>query len=113
MSFMNNFEQTLQDFFFRYHPRQSKKIPQIISEFKGQEKEVMLLLCKKYKVDPSTIDGLNSYTAPVVEATPAIEETVESASEEVTSEVAEQEVTEQEETTEVVEDKKAEKKKKK
>lgn len=90
-----------------------------MSEFKGQEKEVMLLLCKKYKVDPSTIDGLNSYTAPVVEATPAIEETVENVQEEKTEaipskEETTEEVADKEEVSEeVVADEKPEKKKKK
>ena len=86
MSFINNFEQTLKDFFFRYHPRKIEKVSQMVSEFKGQEKEVMLLLCKKYKVSPDTIDGLNAYNpTPVVPAVEAIaEETkIEKKAEEV------------------------------
>ena len=70
MGFSDNFEKTLKDFFFAKHPRQIKKIPEIIREFKGSEQEVMLLLCEKYKVSPSTIDGLNSHTAPA----PIVEE---------------------------------------
>lgn len=84
MAFADNFEETLKDFFFKKHPRQMKKIPQIISEFKGQEREVMQLLCKKYKVDPNTIEGLSGYTAPVAEE--VTEEVVEDAAEEVSEE---------------------------
>lgn len=88
MSFIDNFEQTLNDFFFRYHPRQIKKIPQIISEFKGKEKEVMLLLCKTYKVSPDSIEGLNAYNpnpvaAPLVEAEVTEEKTEEKVVEKV------------------------------
>jgi len=70
MGFIDNFEKTLNDFFFVNHPRKIKIIPQIISEFTGREKDVMLHLCKTYKVNPSTIEGLSSFTAPVVEAAP-------------------------------------------
>lgn len=65
MGFPDNFEQTLKKFFFKYHPRKAEKIPAIVKEFKGSEKEVMLLLCKRYGVDPNTIDGLMSYQPPV------------------------------------------------
>lgn len=67
MAFNDNFEQTLKDFFFTHHPRKSKLIPQMVKEFAGSEREIMMLLCKKYKVRPSTIDGLSSSTpAPAV-----------------------------------------------
>lgn len=94
MSFIDNFEQTLNDFFFRYHPRQIKKIPQIISEFKGKEKEVMLLLCKTYKVSPDSIEGLNAYNpnpvvAPVVDDKAIEEVPASESSDEETAENAE------------------------
>merc|ERR1712194_571259 len=72
MGFANNFKKTLHDFFFVQHPRQIKKIPQILKEFKGQEEQVMLLLCEKYQVNPNTIPGLNPNTAS--NSAPAIEE---------------------------------------
>lgn len=73
MGFSDNFEKTLKDFFFAKHPRQIKKIPEIMTEFKGQEREVMLHLCDKYKVNPNTIDGLSNSAPPA----PVMEEVVE------------------------------------
>ena len=67
MAFPNNFEKVLNDFFHRYHPRKKEKIPAIVKEFAGNEKEVLLLLCKKYGVDPNTIDGLMAYTPAISE----------------------------------------------
>jgi hypothetical protein len=94
MAFNDNFTQTLKDFFFVNHPRKSKLIPEIVKEFAGNEKEVMMLLCKRYKVNPSTISGLalNIPTpAPAVESisevsTPEIEEESTTPEEEVKTE---------------------------
>ena len=86
MGFSDNFEKTLNDFFFVNHPRQIKKIPGIIKEFKGSEREVMMHLCDKYKVNPNTIEGLGGYTAPAT----VVEEVVETAAPE--EEVKEEEV---------------------
>lgn len=103
MGFSDNFEKTLNDFFFAKHPRQIKKIPEILKEFKGREQEVMLHLCDKYKVNPNTIEGLSNVAAPapvveevVVEATPAAEETVEDTKEEVVTETTEEAPAEEE-----------------
>ena len=73
MAFPDNFEKTLNDFFHRYHPRKKEKVPALVKEFAGHEKEVMLLLCKKYQVDPNSIDGLMAYT-PTAQAPAAIPE---------------------------------------
>ncbi|MFT6715869.1 MAG: hypothetical protein ACJA0Q_000498 [Saprospiraceae bacterium] len=98
MGFLDNFEKTLKDFFFAKHPRQIKKIPEIIKEFKGREQDVMLHLCEKYKVSPSTIDGLSSYSAPA----PIVEEKVtEVAAPEEPAEIENEAMdSEQEETVE-------------
>jgi hypothetical protein len=101
MGFLDNFEKSLNDFFFAKHPRQIKKIPEIMKEFKGRERDVMLHLCKKYKVNPDTIDGLSDSVAPaaVVEEVavemlePTIEETEASA--EVNEDDSENENTEE------------------
>lgn len=119
MGYLDNFEKTLADFFFTNHPRQAKKIPQIMKEFKGREKDVMLHLCKTYKVDPNTIDGLNSYTPPVVEAVaekaPEAEEAPVAKEEEISKEVVEveNEANEEEESSKGSEKEEKKKKKKK
>ena len=77
MAFNDNFEQTLKDFFFVNHPRKSKLIPQMVKEFAGSEREVMMLLCKKYNVSTNTIEGLSASTpAP----TPLADNTAEASS---------------------------------
>ncbi|MFT6746174.1 MAG: hypothetical protein ACJAZ2_000512 [Glaciecola sp.] len=87
MGFTDNFEKTLKDFFFAKHPRQIKKIPEIMTEFKGQERAVMLHLCKKYKVNPNTIDGLSN-SAPLAAVTEEVVEVVEKIEEPVVAEAA-------------------------
>ncbi len=93
MAFNDNFEQTLKDFFFANHPRKSKLIPQMVKEFAGSEREIMMLLCKKYNVSTSTIEGLSTSTpAPV----PVIETTTEDSSDNSNA-VIEEPITEEKE----------------
>lgn len=100
MSFENNFKQNLTEFFSLHHPRQVKKVDSIAEEFKGNEVEVFLHLCKKYKVAKSKVPGLieaeeakNNRPAPA----PVKEELPE---EEASEEVAEEENDEDEESSE-------------
>ena len=98
MAFNDNFEQTLKDFFFVNHPRKSKLIPQMVKEFAGNEKEIMMLLCKKYNVSPSTIAGLSTST-PI--PTPVIEAVIETAETEEEVVATEEDTTNEEGTDEV------------
>lgn len=109
MGLVNNFEQILKDFFFVNHPRQIKKIPQIVKEFKGQEREVMLLLCEKYNVDKNTIEGLSGYTAPA----PSVQEQAEEKVEETSTEANKSEEDQEESAVEEVKASKSDKKGKK
>ena len=106
MGFSDNFEKTLNDFFFAKHPRQIKKIPEILKEFKGRERDVMMHLCDKYKVNPNTIEGLSGFTAPapvveeVVEASAPVEEVVADVTAEVSEEAPVEEETSEDENKE-------------
>ena len=55
------FEEILTDFFIKYDKRQlrNNKPHKIAVKFKGNENEVIEHLCKKYNVDPKTIEGID------------------------------------------------------
>ena len=112
MAVADNFKQLLNDFFALYHPRQVKKVDQIVSEFKGQEVEILKTLCDKYKkaykVIPGLVDALATpVPTPVVEEVPQIEAKEEVVAETPAEEEKEEVVAEEpakEETSEKVEE---------
>jgi hypothetical protein len=100
MSFEKKFKKNLTEFFTLHHPRQVKKVDKIAEEFKGNEVEVFLHLCRKYKVAKSKVPGLveaeeekNNRPAPtpVAEELPTEEPQNEEAIETETQEDSEEE----------------------
>lgn len=53
-----SFEEILTEFFNRYRVQKVRRASKIASQFKGQEKQVLYSLCKKYDVEPDKIADL-------------------------------------------------------
>ena len=52
------FEDILMDFFYKHDKKYRRKVKNIVKQFDGREKEVIINLCSKYKVSPASIDGI-------------------------------------------------------
>ena len=58
MALTKSFEEILTAFLNEHDKRKRKKVDKLMKMFAGKEEEVILLLCKRYNVNPRTIDGL-------------------------------------------------------
>ena len=54
-----DFKAVLTQFFKKYRRQKLHRVDHLAEQFAGQEEEIMMLLCRKYKVDPNNIEGID------------------------------------------------------
>ncbi len=54
-----DFKAVLTQFFKKYRRQKLHRVDHLAEQFAGQEEEIMMLLCRKYKVDPSNVEGID------------------------------------------------------
>jgi hypothetical protein len=74
-----DFKTVLTQFFQKYRRQKLHRVDQLAEQFAGQEEEIMMLLCRKYKVDPSNVEGID-LSAKIDELNERAEEQAQHAS---------------------------------
>ena len=54
-----DFKEVLTQFFKKYRRQKLHKVDELAEQFEGKEKEIIMLLCRKYKIDPTKVEGID------------------------------------------------------